>query len=152
MKKRTKKTRKPKKESYIGKRMMFVQEWGAVPTATPIVIGLNHAQIMSRAKRMKFKKEYLEWLEKEKDGITEEIKSGVLGFCIMHDNRTFMWMQSCNDDDWTYWETLLHETSHLCDYVLRHRNMQNETEARAYTHEYLFRSIRRKVMGRDKLS
>lgn len=47
-------------------------------------------------------------------------------------------------DSWFCWELLLHETSHVVDWLME-RKVCPDTEARAYTHEWLFRTIRRKL-------
>src|SRR3990167_10368576 len=45
-------------------------------------------------------------------------------------------------DNWDYWECLIHETSHILDWVSEACMLEKETEARAYLHEWLFNRIR----------
>ena len=54
-------------------------------------------------------------------------------------------------DDWVYWETLIHELSHIVDWIVDMKMLDGETEARAYLHEWLFREVRRKLQGIDKI-
>ena len=54
-------------------------------------------------------------------------------------------------DVWEYWESLLHELSHVLDWLCEWKMLIGETEARAYLHEWLFNQIRRKIQGIDKV-
>ena len=45
--------------------------------------------------------------------------------------------------DWYFWETLLHEITHIVHTLSRKGGFEDETEHKAYLTEYLFREIRR---------
>ena len=54
-------------------------------------------------------------------------------------------------DAWEYWETLMDEIQHIVQYLAKCKGMNDEPEAQAYLFEFLFRSIRRKLQGTDKI-
>lgn len=53
------------------------------------------------------------------------------------------WKNSWDDID-----TLVHETNHLVKFLMKFVGATNETEASAYTQEFLFRTIRHRLSGK----
>lgn len=49
------------------------------------------------------------------------------------------------NNDWTYWETLIHELNHIVLYLADQKKFADEMECQAYLQEYLFREIRHKI-------
>ena len=103
-------------------------------------------------KRMKLDKDAVAQFEKdhaagEQDFFTDA-HSGAVWIC---DGRYVMWFPSY-EDTWKFWECLLHETNHVVFSLARDKNMQDETEAQAYLHEYLFKHIRRKLQKAEPLN
>ncbi|KKK86895.1 hypothetical protein LCGC14_2758670 [marine sediment metagenome] len=84
-----------------------------------------------------------------KKELFEEIMSGKMnGYKLRKDDTDHLFLiLPPPKNNWEYWETLLHETAHLVQDLAYMKMLGGETEAQAYLHEHLFRSIRRKIMG-----
>lgn len=67
------------------------------------------------------------------------------GMAIRFESGGYMLLLVDYKDKWEFWETLMHECSHIVDFMAQQRSFVFETEARAYLHEYLFRNIRRRI-------
>ena len=109
-------------------------------------IGVTKKEIVAYSKKQKLKKEFTKWVEEdtriyevlnEQDGIFA-YNSNAPGGLLMLKEFT---------DEWKSWELLIHEISHIVQYMMTQKLMEGEDEARAYLTEWLFRSIRRKLQG-----
>ncbi len=131
------------------KKVIFVQGWGIWQHDTLVLVGASLLDGLAYAKKKKLKKEYVNWLaslvEEYPDKHNLHTDQGAVFSSSA--GRTLLMLKEFRND-WDYWETLLHEIIHLIDFVISEQvNASNEKEARAYTAEYLFRQIRRKVSG-----
>jgi len=80
------------------------------------------------------------------DEIFEKVLDGKqLGYALNYD-RWLVLILPLPKDNWTYYESLLHELSHILDWIVEMKMLEGEGEARAYLHEWLFREIRRKLL------
>ena len=131
------------------KPIIFIQDCGIFSNDVLVASGAGQQQILKFLKSRKhIPKEAIKWIEGETRAfkLLDENK-GVSGW---KDGRLLLLLRPVNDD-WDYWETLLHEVHHLVSAVVRYKRMWKEIEAQAYFAEYLFRHIRRKLMGFEKL-
>ncbi len=136
MKKRAKKATKQKS-------IIFIQDHGTYSNETVCCFGGTKKDILAYLKRIKATKSAIQFVSKD---FPEKYPSEN-GFIIYSDNgQTVLWMfpyKNC----WKFWDILIHELSHLVDVVLsKQKCMSEETEARAYQIEFLFKTIRRKLM------
>lgn len=129
------------------KHQIFIQGWGTLNNETLVCVGCEHKEVIAFAKKNKIKAEAITWLEHHFSTLPEH--PSTTGYTISDVSGTFLWLREY-EDSWDYWETLIHEISHMLDFVFEDRKMTKETEARAYQHEYLFRQIRRKLQGLAK--
>ncbi len=84
----------------------------------------------------------------EKSPLFDDVKSGKnTGIAIHGPNSEMVLILPEYKDNWAYWENLIHELSHIVDYVQVDCLLTNEVEATAYLHEWLFRRIRQKIQG-----
>lgn len=139
-----------KKRQVKPKTKIFVQTHGTYPNETLVCVGGTLADAIKYAKRIKAKKGFIEWLEtcdrEDKENQATPSQSGYVRY-LTDKGFTFMWLKPF-EDTWDFWETLIHELSHLVDFVLtEQKRMGKETEARAYHLEYLFREIRRELQA-----
>lgn len=99
------------------------------------------------------KKDFPEIIKQHRD-LFDRVKTEKNGYALhfVKDGRSYLILLLRKfEDTWVYWETLLHELSHIIDWVVEDCMLEKETEARAYLHEHLFNRIRRKLQGTDKL-
>lgn len=138
---------KPRKQKRSSKPLLFVQNHGTLSNETLVAIGATGDEMVAYLKRIKANKGMIEWVRTWKDS-----KPSPTGWVRTESEKgwTVLWLRAY-EDTWDYWEVMIHELSHLMDFVMNdQKSMQGETEARAYQAEYLFRSIRRKIQGLDK--
>lgn len=137
------KRKKLKKKSTI-----FIQDWGTYQNETLVVVGKTAKETIRWCKKIKVNKKFLEWLENnlEKHEVHSKERNDP-AFFMFGETNSVLFLEPYKDS-WNYWETLIHETMHMVDYVLSAlRLMEKETEARAYQQEYLFHSIRKKLQS-----
>ena len=121
-----------------------------------VSVGAETKDILSYVNKYYIKqarKDFPVILEYYKD-LFEKIKKGKGGYALhfhndKSNNRYLILLLRPYEDIWDYWEILIHELSHILDWVVEDCMIEKETEARAYLHEFLFRSIRRKLQGLD---
>lgn len=120
-----------------------LMEWGSYPNQTLLCVGMKKKQVAGILKRMApndtvFLKEF--------EKIEDPIENGANGAIFVKDGKTVLMMRPFVDE-WSFWETMIHETAHLVHNVLgRSRGMMDEDEARAYQQQYLFKTMRRAIM------
>ena len=95
-----------------------------------------------------FRKPFAEWLDSDKELFDTLLRKEMKGYTIFDKKKIYLaiLLQEVQDD-WQYWETLMHELHHLVEHVSNVRMLDDEIEAKAYLQEHLFRSIRRKLQG-----
>lgn len=144
--------RKPKKTRPANKKppypRIFLLSHGTYANETIVAIGAAMPEVIRYAKRIGAKKDAVAWLEtchkEDLENHTTPSESGYIREAPAG-GYTLMWLKPF-EDCWEFWETLIHELSHLVDFVLSdQKRMAKETEARAYQIEYLFRQVRRKL-------
>ena len=131
----------------------FVHPWGGTPDETLVVVGTKDPKDYVRIFRhFKVKpdlaKDVITWL---KDGIGKQTDNGAF-FWVESDHGRFTSLYLKDwANDWSHYETLMHELHHAVNYVLVDcRGMGKEPEAQAYAQEMLFHGIRRKLENLDK--
>jgi len=142
---------KNKKKS---KKIIFVQSWYIWNSETLVIVGGTLTDGLAFSKKIRAKKSFTNWIEEMlKDDKETDTLGRQLGRAYYHNDTgaTILLLKEFSDD-WSWFETLLHEIVHLVDDVLgKAKAVTNEHEARAYTTEFLFREIRRKVSGIDPI-
>lgn len=56
-----------------------------------------------------------------------------------------IYIQRRKKRDWEFYSTIVHEVTHIVDYLLRSSQADDEMEFRAYMTEYLFRKVRQTI-------
>ena len=96
--------------------------------------------------------DFSKWVLKDFSDWEENIKNKNKGlFCWNEMVEGCVLLLRPYQDAWEYWETLMHEIQHIVQYLAKCKGMNDEPEAQAYLFEFLFRSIRRKLQGTDKI-
>ena len=135
------------------KELIFVQDTGVYNDEILVVAGItDKTKVLSFLKRYKADKKFSEWIAQDFDiwieGIKKENKAS---FCFNKDANGIVLILCSPKDTWDYWETLMHEVHHAVFNLSVRKSLIEEMEAQAYLMEYLFRSIRRKLQGVDKI-
>lgn len=136
--------------------MIFVQSIDPYRQDMLVVVGETLAKtkewVNKHCSQEEKRKEFCELLDIRKECF-DNIESGEnIGMTFQGkkgNNKYLVLLLNKPQDVWDYWECLLHELSHILDWVCQWKML--ETEARAYLHEWLFREIRRKIMGYEKI-
>lgn len=109
--------------------------------------GLSAKEMVREIKKFKPKKYILDFIEKRESEWKEIIEKNC-AFVTMEESHGVLFIRLREyQDSWEFWETLIHELSHLLDFMAGQQKWETETEARAYLQEYLFHEIRRKLQG-----
>ncbi|HDZ49601.1 MAG TPA: hypothetical protein ENH69_00085 [Candidatus Aerophobetes bacterium] len=137
-----KKKKVPKKR----RSFWFIQPAHPYKNDICIFVGMTWEQV---DKDFNVKDKSLKKFLETKKELFEEIMSGKMnGYKLRKDDTDHLFLiLPPPKNNWEYWETLLHETAHLVQDLAYMKMLGGETEAQAYLHEHLFRSIRRKIMG-----
>lgn len=135
-------------KSSTKKKIMFVQDSGIFGDEFFVAIGCSYEEIIKGAKNLKATKKFFESMKDAHENYWERhVKEDVGGVLIDEHNHAFLMRFNEWSDSWDFWEKLLHECVHVVQSLERSKLIQNEDECRAYTTEYLFHHIRRKLMG-----
>ncbi len=146
------KGKKGRKQSTRPEKQSWVQQTAQWRKDIFVSTGYSAAEILAGIKKAKVK----DWMLKHVEAHQEDWKK------LIDMNCAFV---SCEEkhgaliirlrpyrDSWDFWETLIHELSHAVDFIAERINIEKETEAKAYLQEFLFREIRRKLIGAQKYS
>ena len=126
-------------------KQIFIQDTGIYSNEIIVAVNSSKDDILKFVKKLKgAKKEAVEWIKTEERAFEIFEKNNAL---VAHNDGRFMLLLRRPTDEWTYWECLLHELHHIVHYIAQDKMFENEMEAQAYLQEYLFHSIRRKIMG-----
>lgn len=122
----------------------YIQGWGTYSNETLVCVGMTFDEILAAQKKEKA----YPWIKKvmllDKHLIVEQLNAGN-AFVWHNDGTTLLYFPEWKNN-WNHWDTLIHEISHLIDFVMvGGKRMSDETEGKAYQMEYLFREIRRKL-------
>ena len=126
-------------------KQIFIQDCGTYSNEIIVAVDSTKEDILKFLKKLpRVKKEAIEWLKEEKQAFIIFEKNNAL---VAHNDGKLLLLLRKVRNDWDYWEMLLHETHHITWYIAENKMFQQEMEAQAYLQEYLFHSIRRKIMG-----
>lgn len=90
---------------------------------------------------------FANWLREQSFEIDKLINAGH-AFCMSHPTRGGGLISLHQfEDDWDFWETLIHELHHAVEHTANVLNFEGEQEAKAYLQQDLFRRIRRKIQA-----
>ena len=116
-----------------------------------VCVGASVGDVKKWLKRFGKKKvqaDYLKWLSGNEQLFNNILEGKNLGYATAELSKQYLILilPACKDE-WAYWESLIHELSHILDWICDWKMLNGETEARAYLHEWLFREIRRELQG-----
>lgn len=138
------------------KPLIFVQDIDPYKHQMLVCVGATHAQTLQWLKKNKFTKESQEFFKTCGD-IFDRVMSGRKAGMVKYGKkkgREYLIMVLPHFKGvlgtWDYWDTLLHETHHIVDWIADYAMLDGEMEAKAYLHEHLFRSIRRRIYNLHK--
>lgn len=135
------------------KEIIFVQEYGTYTNQLLVLVGIeDKKKIFDYLKKVKAEAGFSKWVLEDFDGWKEDIKKKNMALFCRNDTveGTVLVLRSY-EDTWEYWECLMHEIHHIVQHLAKIKGMFEEVEAQAYLFEFLFRSIRRKLQGVDKI-
>lgn len=122
------------------KPFISIQDLDIYKTDFILAVDMTKSSFKRFIDKQNIKKEFKKQLL-EDDVIWEKCN----GMVIDYENGGYLFILNNYKDEWPFWETLMHECSHLVDFIARRNNFILETEAKAYLHEYLFRNLRRTI-------
>ena len=130
--------------------MLFIQDCGTYSNEILVGIGVNKKEVLVFAKKKRFKKDVIKWIEEDEDIFKiKELNKGL--FCYNDKAGCSILLLNPYSECWDYWETLIHEISHIVHKITKDKMMLHEDEAKAYLSDFLFRKIRRKIQGVDSI-
>jgi len=111
-----------------------------------VSVGMSYNEIVNYIKKHKFDKRFIKWQVEEKENFIMNIENAP-AFTLFNKKYAFgiVWFKTWKNN-WENYECLLHEVSHIVDFVSCQKNFEYESEARAYLTEYLFHEIRVKLI------
>lgn len=126
------------------KKCHFMQGWGTYTNETFVCVGLDNKEIVSGLKKIGAN-DLCELVESYlKDTPTGLVGGEHNGFVWEHDGKTILWLKDVPNNIQNT-SVLVHELSHLIDKIFGRKALLEETEAKAYQFEYLFREIMKKL-------
>lgn len=133
----------------LGKKVLFVQDCGTLSDEFFVAIGCSYDEIIIGAKKLGAIKTFFDSMKDAKENGYEEHEKNDAGgvFFNNESNHVFLMRFKEWSDSWDFWEKLIHETHHVVQRLEKSKKIHNEDEFRAYTAEYIFHHIRRKLMG-----
>lgn len=133
------------------KKTLFVQDLGIFGDEMFVAVGLSYDEIVKGAKKLGAVKLFFENIKDAKDNYWDERFGQDDGFVLIdNNNHAFLLWLKKYEDTWGFWEKVLHEVVHIVQALERSKLIQKEDECRAYTTEYVFHHLRRKLMGIEK--
>lgn len=131
-------------------KKLFSQDWGALKTETIVTVGLTNEEIVSHLRKFATAfgtKEVIDAFEQSGRPREDE---PVYSFVFLYLGRTILCLSHWNGGDSEDLATIVHETNHLVRYIMDKKGMSEESEASAYTQEYLFEQIVNKLGVKSK--
>lgn len=134
-------------------RFWYIQDWGIYVSHTPIFVGYTEREALKVMKGNNFVPKMVELFEKDIE--PEDYSKNKAGFIWHKDGYTALFLTEF-DGSWYSYDSLMHECMHLvlCQlgewmhfitYDEDRKAIEIEQEGIAYAHEFLFRSIRRRL-------
>lgn len=112
-----------------------------------VCTGLSAKQMLAKIKTYKPKQWIIDHAVAKQEQWKTAIDSGCAFVSCEPTHHAFFVRLREYEDTWEFWETLLHELNHLVDMMGENQNFNDETEAKAYLQEFLFKEIRQKLQG-----
>lgn len=144
------KTRKPVAKKPVRKpktKGWYIQSWHIWPDDTIVSVGHTYEDILAIMKRIGAKASAIRDWECSRDELKEMFATVPKGLAWKGKTSscTVVWFREYSFS-MDFYDVIVHEVSHLLDFVLNgSRGAINEGEARAYTNEFLVRSIRQRL-------
>ena len=116
-----------------------------------VIVGMNHAQAVSAAKKQKCTKSFMEALnwETAKEHCDEVMEGKTQGAAVRSNDRYFLFLRPY-ENNWKYFDTLNHECFHITQFMSEILKIWDEVEPPAYLHSWLFTKLRRILSGVEK--
>jgi hypothetical protein len=143
--------KKHSKKPKIIKKGIFIQDTGIYSNEILVCFGVGEKEVVKFMNNKKNKliknsqKLIAEIINKHQIFNILENNSGTTGW----KNGIFILALKPLEDDWNYWETLIHEVHHIVEQISKEKMFITEIEAKAYLQGYIFNKVRRKIMGID---
>ena len=120
-----------------------------------VIVGMNHEQAVSAAKKQKCTKSFIEALNWEgAKEVCEKVSdkdSETAGAAVrVNDSRYFLFLRPYKND-WTYLDVLNHECFHLTQFTSKILTIWDEVEPPAYLHTWLFKKLRKTLSGLENI-
>jgi hypothetical protein len=131
------------------KKYLFIQDTGHFDGSFVVTHGYDKEEVLKFIKKT-YAKEYM-GKAKELLDLHFEDNEHFQAFVIHCDDKPYFLKIVNSEDTWDFWETLIHEVTHVVDFTMRRHGCESELENRAYLTQYLFRNIRRKIQGTIKI-
>ena len=122
--------------------MIFVEEMNPYRVDLLVCVGATVKDIRQYAKKRKFKKDLVTFIDEHPD--TFELEQSIGRALWVPEEKFAGIMLKPFVDAWEYWECLIHELHHIVEFISTDRSFEKENEAKAYLIEFLFHTIRRK--------
>lgn len=130
--------------------MIFIQDYGTYFNEMLVLVGkIDKKKLLRFLKKEKVKFEVAKWILENFDDWNDDEAKGK--FCFNKKLPVTVMVLRKVEDTWIYWEILMHECHHAVHFIAETKCMYDEPEAQAYLFDYLFRSLRRKLDGTDKI-
>lgn len=134
------------------KPKIFTQGMGTYADQLLVICGASKKEVFSFLKKGKASVKFSEWVLNDFSHWEESIKNRVKGlFCFNDEIQGAVLFIGPVDDDWGYWQILMHEIHHVVFKISHQKAFVDEIEAQAYLFEFLFKEIRRKMMGLEPI-
>ena len=130
--------------------LIFIQPIDPYREDIVVACDIPQNEIVKWLKKRKVRKDFLDWVKTDKN-IFEVLEENEAIFCWNEKIKGNMIILKNYQNNWKFWETLMHEIHHLVLKVSERKMMSGEMEAQGYLFEYLFYSIRRKLQKVDKI-
>ena len=130
--------------------LIFIQPIDPYREDVVVACDIPQNEIIKWLKKQKVRRNLIDWVETDRS-IFEVLEKNEAVFCWNEKIRGSMIILKNYQDNWKFWETLMHEIYHLIFNISKITMLSDETEAQAYLFEYLFHSIRRKLQKVDKI-
>ena len=109
-----------------------------------VCVGATYDQ--ARGTISKRDKKFRDFLEEYKFCFDKILSGKQLGYTLYEKETGHMVLIIKKyENNWVYWETLIHELNHIVYDLAVMKSFTDETEAQAYLQEFLFHEIRRKI-------
>lgn len=136
------------------KTFVFIQHVPPYRHDILVCVGVTPAKAISfinRNVRKEDKKAFKDYITEHKDLFLKIVDKKMNGYAVRHLEKDYLMLIIPKmQDEWWYWESLIHELSHTMDSLVEMKMLEHETEARAYLHEYLFREMRIEIQRKSK--